>query len=251
MLNIGGGLRFGKKPPKIDYRTLSFGNYLTEDIPAPPPFVDLVDRVCINLGESSIPQLFPLFANDILGDCAIAGAAHGVTVYHGMVKQKHILSQQSVIRIYFHLTGGIDSGLYMLDVIKYWRSNGMEDGKIFAYASVNSHNHVHVKQAISIFGGLFMGFQCQENVLEEFKNHKPWQPGRLINAGHAVYVTGYDNDGVEVLTWGDTQKGTWAWWDMCVDECYALLPPESKCPGFTVGFDFERLNKDLAEVAVI
>jgi len=191
-------------------------------------------------------------ANGIIThNCTIAGAAHGVTVYHGMVSQKHIPALQSVIRIYNHLTGGIDSGLYMLDVIKYWRSTGIEDSKIYAYASVNKINHTHVKQAISIFGGLFCGFQCQENVLDEFKDKKPWQPGKKINAGHAVYVTGYNDDGVEVLTWGTTQLGTWEWWDEHVDESFALLPPEAKIEGFTTGFDFERLKKDLSEVAVI
>jgi hypothetical protein len=181
----------------------------------------------------------------------VAGAAHGLTVYHGMVSQMHIPETENVIRIYNHLTGGNDSGLYLLDVIKYWRDPGIEDSKIFAYASVNHVNHVHVKQAINLFGGLFMGFQCQQKVLEEFKANKPWLPGRLINAGHAVYVTSYDDVGVEVLTWGATQRGTWAWWDKCVDECFALLPPEAQIEGFTPGFDFKRLNQDLKEVAVI
>jgi hypothetical protein len=244
------GFRFGKNPPKIDYRNLQFGTYLKDDLPPPLPEVNLTKRVCANLGHKP-EYLFPLFSNDILGNCTVAGAAHGVTVYHGMVSQKHIPALQSVIRIYNHLTGGIDSGLYMLDVIKYWRSTGIEDSKIYAYASVNKINHTHVKQAVSIFGGLFCGFQCQEKVLDEFRDKKPWQPGKKINAGHAVYVTGYNDDGVEVLTWGTTQLGTWEWWDEHVDESFALLPPEAKIEGFTTGFDFERLKKDLSEVAVI
>jgi hypothetical protein len=36
-----------------------------------------------------------------------------------------------------------------------------------------------------------------------------------------------------------------------VDECYALLPPEAKVEGFTTGFDFTRLKKDLSEVAIV
>ena len=243
-------LRFGKLPPKIDYRTLQFGSYLKDDIPLPPPETNLRERVCTNLGHNP-EYLFPMFANDILGDCTVAGMAHGSTVYHGMVSQKHIPSQTEVIRIYNHLTGGIDSGLYLLDVVKYWRSTGIEESKIYAYANVRPHNQEHVKQAINIFGGLFMGFQCQENILDEFKAKIPWKPGKKINAGHAVYVTGYNNDGVEVLTWGTTQLGTWAWWYDHVDECYALLPPEAKVEGFTTGFDFTRLKKDLSEVAIV
>lgn len=191
-------------------------------------------------------------ANGIIThNCTVAGAAHGVTVYHGMVSQEHVPAQSEVIRIYNHLTGGVDSGLYLLDVIKYWRGTGIEESKIYAYANVSPHNHEHVKQAIAIFGGLFMGFQCQEKVLDEFRARKPWQPGKKINAGHAVYVAGYDYSGVEVLTWGTIQQGTWAWWDEHVDECYALLPPEAKVEGFTTGFDFARLKKDLSEVAIV
>lgn len=243
--------RFGKLPPKTDYRTLNFGYYLKDELPEPPPSVNLTARVCTNLNEPFPATLFPMYANDVLGDCTVAGAAHGVTVYHGMVSQRHIPSVQSVIRIYNHLTGGVDSGLYLLDVVKYWRGTGIEDSKIYAYASVSIHNRTHIKQAISIFGGVIMGFQCQEKVLEEFTNKKPWSPGKLINAGHAVYVTGYNDDGVDVLTWGSTQRGTWTWWETCVDEAYVLLPPEAKFSEFSPGFDFEHLKRDLADVSIL
>ena len=240
--------RFGKLPPKIDYRTISFGNYLKDDIPNPPSCTNHIERVSTEL-QHPPEYLFPMYSNDSLGDCTIAGMAHGVTVYNGMVKEEHIPSEKEVVRIYFHLTGGIDSGLYMLDVVKFWRATGIENHRVYAYASVSSHNHEHVMQAIWLFGGVFIGFQCQEKVVEEFRARKPWQPGIKLNAGHAVFVTGYSRDEVEVLTWGTTQKGTWAWWDEHVDEAYVLLPPEASQEGFTPGFDFERLKKDLEEVA--
>lgn len=243
--------RFGKLPPKVDYRTLRFVNYVTQDIPEPNEAVDLLGRVYSNLGDQRTNLLFPMYANDEIGDCTVAGAAHGITVYHGMVTQRHVPDLVNVIKTYYHLTGGGDTGLYMLDVIRYWRTEGIEDSKIFAFTTISHTNHIHVKQAISLFGGLLIGFQCHEKVVEEFADRKPWKPGKLINAGHAVYVTGYDNDGVDVLTWGSTQRGTWEWWDTSVDEVYALLPPESKLEGFTPGFDFDRLKKDLAEVSML
>ena len=52
-----------------------------------------------------------------------------------------------------------------------------------------------------------------------------------------------------VLTWGNTQQATWAWWDECVDEAYAILPPEAKKPGFAPGFDLAQLQADLSGVA--
>jgi hypothetical protein len=54
---------------------------------------------------------------------------------------------------------------------------------------------------------------------------------------------------VNVLTWGNTQPGTWGWWDECVDEAYAILPPEASNPGFAPGFNITQLKQDLDGVA--
>ena len=100
-----------------------------------------------------------------------------------------------------------------------------------------------------LFGGVYLGFQVQQNCVQEFDAHKPWTPGPLTNDGHAVFAVGYDHSGVTVLTWGNTQQGTWAWWDECVDEAYAILPPEAQTAGFAPGFDFAQLKADVQAVA--
>jgi len=118
-----------------------------------------------------------------------------------------------------------------------------------AFASIDPKNLTHVQQAIQIFGGVYLGFQVQQNCIQEFDNHQPWTPGPLTNDGHAVYATAYDQNGVTVLTWGNIQKATWAWWNECVDEAYAILPQEAKNPDFAPGFDIAQLQADLSEVA--
>ena len=55
--------------------------------------------------------------------------------------------------------------------------------------------------------------------------------------------------GVTVLTWGNTQQATWGWWDECVDEAYAILPPEAQNPDFAPGFNIAQLQADLQAVA--
>ncbi|MEI9934766.1 MAG: hypothetical protein WDM71_07935 [Ferruginibacter sp.] len=151
--------------------------------------------------------------------------------------------------MYYHLSGGVDSGLNELDVLNYWQSNTASGDKILAYAKIDIKNHTHVQQAIQLFGGVYLGFQVQENCEDEFNAKKPWTPGPLTNEGHAVFATGYDKTGVTVLTWGNTQKATWAWWDECVDEAYAILPPQAKKSDFDPGFDFNQLKADLSDVA--
>lgn len=242
--------RFGKHPPKTDYRTLRFKNYLTSALAPPPASANTLMRVYDELGISNPAELFPMDGNDTIGDCTIAALAHAVTTYRGLIsKKKHIMARQAVVKLYFHLTGGVDSGLNELDVLNYWQSNKVAGDEIMAFAKIDPKNHTHVQQAVEIFGGVYLGFQVQQNAVQEFENHQPWTPGPLTNDGHAVLAVAYDQTGLTMLTWGNTQRGTWSWWDECVDEAYAILPPEAAKPNFAPGFDIAQLKVDLAAVA--
>ena len=241
--------RFGKLPPKIDYRTLRLKKYLLSALPAPPNSIDKLSIVYQKLNISDPKTLFPIDGNDRYGDCTIAALAHAITVYSGLIGKKNIMPEKKVVKLYWHLTGGNDSGLSELDVLNYWQSHTIDRDRIIAYVSIDVKNHEHVKQAIQLFGGVHLGFQVQENCIENFNAGIPWEPAPLTNDGHAVFATGYDNNFVEVLTWGNTQKGSWAWWDECVDEAYAILPPEAKKSDFDPGFNFDQLKADLEEVA--
>lgn len=241
--------RFGKHPPKHDYRTLRLRNYLTSALPPPPASVDVLARVFQNLKIADPTKLFPMDGNDRLGDCTIAALAHAQTVYNGLVKKEKLMPQQAVVKLYMHLTGGVDIGLNELDVLNYWRQNKVGGDEILAYASIDPKNHTHIQQAIELFGGVYLGFQVQQNCVEDFDARKPWTPGPLTNDGHAVFAIGYDANSLTVLTWGNTQKGTWGWWDECVDEAYAILPPQAKKSDFAPGFNSQQLQADLQDVA--
>jgi hypothetical protein len=192
--------------------------------------------------------LFPVDGNDTLGDCTIAALAHAETTYNGLVGKEAIMSKQAVVKLYLHLTSGVDSGLNALDVLNYWRQHRVSHDQIITYVSIDPRNHTHIEQAIHLFGGVYLGFQVQENCVQEFQAGEPWTPGPLTTDGHAVFAVGYDQNGVSVLTWGNTQQGTWDWWDECVDEAYAILPPEAMKPDFAPGF-IAQLKADLGGVA--
>jgi hypothetical protein len=134
-------------------------------------------------------------------------------------------------------------------VLNYWRQNSVDGLEIMAYAKLDPKNHTNVQQAIRLFGGVYLGFQVQQNCQQEFADQKPWTPGPLTQDGHAVFAVAYDATAVTVLTWGNTQQATWAWWDECVDEAYAILPPQAKDPNFAPGFNLAQLQADLNEVA--
>jgi hypothetical protein len=241
--------RFGKHPPQQDYRTLRFTTYVKAGIAPPPASVNTLTRVYADIKVNDPTKLFPMDGNDTLGDCTIAGVAHAITTYRALIKKETIPPKNAVQKLYFHLTGGADTGLYELDVLNHWRQSGALGEKILAYVKIDPKNHVHVEQAIEIFGGVYLGFQVQQNCVQEFDNKQPWTPGPLTNDGHAVFAVGYDPNGVTVLTWGNTQQGTWAWWDECVDEAYAILPQDATKPGYAPGFNIAQLQADLNDVA--
>jgi len=241
--------RFGKHPPKQDYRTLLLKNYFGANLPAPPTDYDVLASVYEQLDINDPAVLFPMDGNDTMGDCTIAAVAHAITVYEGLIGNSSIMDVQAVTKLYYKLTGGIDSGLNELDVLNFWQSNQVFGNQILAFVKIDPKNHVHIQQAIQLFGGVYLGFQVQQNCIQDFDAGQPWTPGSLTQDGHAVYAVGYDQSTVTVLTWGNTQKGTWEWWDECVDEAYAILPPEAKAEDFNPGFDFDQLAADLEQVA--
>lgn len=241
--------RFGKHPPKSDYRTLRFKTYLTPALPPPPASYNVLPGIYQKLKTTDPTKLFPMDGNDTLGDCTIAAMAHAMTIYHGLLGKHAIMSKPAVVKLYQHLTGGPDTGLNELDVLNYWRQNKVSGDEILAYASIKTKDHTSVQQAIKLFGGVYIGFQVQENCVEEFNAHQPWTPGPLTNDGHAVFAVGYDQNNLTVLTWGNTQLATWDWWDECVDEAYAILPPEAKDPKFAPGYNLAQLQTDLNAVA--
>ena len=51
-----------------------------------------------------------------------------------------------------------------------------------------------------------------------------------------------------VLARAGVQRATWHWWDLCVDECYAVLPGEGALQQFAPGLDLAALKADLAAV---
>ena len=62
----------GKLPSRVDPRTLSLARYLDRELlPAPPPELDLAEQVIS----------WPMYANDRIGDCTTAAAAHMVEAW--------------------------------------------------------------------------------------------------------------------------------------------------------------------------
>jgi hypothetical protein len=241
-------LKFGKLAPRHDDRTLMFSNYITPSLPPVLPAYTNIERVKKGTKLTDITKIYPMDGNDKYGCCGFAGAAHKTTTYHGLVNKKKIPTASAVVKEYFKFTGNQDSGVVLLDALNYWRKTGIFGEKILGFVKINPKNHDHIKLAIQLFGGVYLGFNVQENAIKDFQNRIPWTPGKLTGNGHCVTGEDFDQNYLNILTWGNDIEATWAWVDYCVDECWCILHQEAKTPGFAPGYNIDQLLTDLQAI---
>ena len=241
-------MKLGKKPAKKDPRTLRLGKYMA-DLPAPPASVT---------NSRNITD-WGMFLNDTLGCCTISGVGHAIQV---MVVSNILPASPSgiihpsddiILRYYEQWDGynpadpSTDQGGVEIDVLNNWRQQGLRGFagyQLLAYADPAPTNITHVKQAISLFGGVYIGVGMPDG----------WQSASVWDTnmgdpnswgGHAVFIPDYDAIGPTCITWGMLQKMTWAGFQQYVDEVHALIVPDWVPP---VGFDLAALQGDLSSV---
>jgi hypothetical protein len=218
-------VRFGKLPAKRDARNLRFAAVLRAPLRLP-------DEYDFDVEHRGIPT--PMFKNDDLGDCVIAGRAHQTLRFED-AEQGIVLdiSDADVVREYFRETGGRDTGLAVLDSLNQWRRRGWRAAggqfKIQAFAEIAPRNHREVKRAIFSDVGVGIGLNLPDRALTQFDAGQRWDVGTGRGSaanpdnGHYVHVPGYTRVGPVCVTWGRKQQMTWAFFDKYCDEAYAII----------------------------
>jgi hypothetical protein len=176
----------------------------------------------------------PMFGNDALGDCVIAGRAHQTLRFEDIEQGSVLMIKDAdVTKEYFKQTGGADNGLVVLDSLKLWQAKGWKVGsknyKIRAFASIDFKNHTQVKQAIFSDVGIGLGVQLPTAAQAQIQTGQPWsvttgpdaKPGSW--GGHYVFVPGYTKLGPVCVTWGRKQQMSWDWLSKYCDEAYAIF----------------------------
>jgi hypothetical protein len=238
-------MRLGKKPKRIDPRTLRLARYLIPGaLPPPKPAVDWM---------KAVPQ-FGMYGNDRLADCAIAAIGNLVRMWTANVGKPAIPTDDEVIAVYNALSPN-DDGLCMLDVLNYWRQNPICGVTLGAFAELDSHNIQDVELALDIFGGLYVGAELPLSA----QNQDVWDVSSGSDAefgswgGHCVPFGRYGSEprtpdtGLSCVTWGAPKDTTWRWFTAYVDECYCLISTDwldgsGKTPE---GLDLPTLQADL------
>ena len=217
--------KLGKAPAKRDKRNLKFAAVL-KALPKLPTKYDF------DTTHPGIPT--PMFANDTYGDCVIAGRAHQTLRFEDIEQGSlMMISDRDVLKEYLRETGGVDSGLVVLDSLSEWRHRGWKVGrrsyKIKAYAEVNRAAHDEVRRAIFADVGVGIGVNLPKSAQGELQSGQPWKattgPGSTPGSwgSHYVYVSGYTSTGPVCVTWGRKQQMSWAWFDKYCDETYAIF----------------------------
>jgi hypothetical protein len=202
----------------------------TYTLPDPASFWSGSDLVTGLLGGASISSLFPIDGNDTLGNCTVAGVAHGITCQNGPVGKKVIPAAQDVINLYHSLGGRGMSGLQLTTVLSAWRRGILGGHTIAADVNIDPGDKKAVRQSIQYLNGTYIGFNTNGRTVYDFQNGLRWtDDGREDGGGHAVWVLDFDDrTGLfRILTWGGIIEADQAWWDRYVDEVHGVVSEET------------------------
>jgi hypothetical protein len=222
--------KLGKAEAKRDGRNLKMAVLLRAAARAPEAYD-------FDTAHPGIPT--PMFANDVYGDCVIAGRAHQTLRFEDIEQGSRLMiTDKDVTKEYFRETGGRDTGLVVLDSLKRWRKDGWKVGRhtywIQAFAEIDPIDHAEMRQSIFADVGVGIGVNLPLTARDQVQAGQPWRVESGARAkpgtwgGHYVYVCGYNRMGPVCVTWGRKQQMTWDWFDKYCDEAYALFDAKNR-----------------------
>jgi hypothetical protein len=224
--------KLGKNPAKRDKRNIKFAAILKK-LPAVPLRWDFDSDI------ATTPMPTPMFLNDELGDCVIAGRAHMTLRFEYLEQRGKILSiddVKDVLKEYKREGGSMvegQQGLNMLDSLNWWRKKGWKaDGKtysIHAFSELDRDGIDEVKVAIRYLNGAYVGLSLPNSWQDQINRGQSWTvvpgPNGKPNPhnGHCVYLCGYTSGGPVCVNWGRKQTMTWEYLTAYSDEIYAIV----------------------------
>lgn len=184
---------------------------------------------------TALPSDLGMMGNNSLGDCTCAALGHALQVWTANANPPIDTEPDSnIIQMYSEACGyrlgdpSTDNGGVEQDVLTYATlsgipvSNGGGRHRISAFVEVDPSNFADVKLAIFEGGLCYLGFDVPDYVMsEQVWDVRPGEPD--IVGGHAVIAAGYDDAGLNIISWGSkAYRMTWAFWSEFVDEAYLL-----------------------------
>lgn len=195
----------------------------------------------------ALPDDLGMMLNDRLGCCTIAAAYHAMQVWSHNGRDVVLTEPNNyVLDTYkdfagYNGTSATDNGAIEQDILRQWLQKGVpiqegtennpNPGRSFIKSAmeVDVRNIDSVKRAIYDCGGVYIGFEVPAWLMEQAEIPQVWdaagQGNNQIVGGHAVFCPGYDNKGIDVISWGAKYRMTWDFFERYTDEAYAMVHP--------------------------
>jgi hypothetical protein len=214
---------------------------------------------------------WPMYLNDTLGDCTIAGEGHmfGALSRYGLGTEA--IFSDAVIQATYSRVGGYvpgdpstDQGCMMIDVLADAKANGITDtaGHVHKVAGSarlgNPANELLLGQVLDVFGSAYVGINCQASIQTEFADNEPftWTRGEPIEGGHCIVLqrrrpaSTVGGGVLDYVTWGALASATVGFQAHAAEEVWAVVTEDwLKTNGFSVsGMNLAQLLSDMADV---
>jgi len=200
-----------------------------------------------------LPRDSDPLANDYLGVCGLAAPGHFARWEDARAKRPTEVNEIAVVREYQRFgyrTGDptTDKGVYALDVMKHWRSEGLFGRHIAAFAHVDHYDTQQVQTAVFLLGGVFLCLSLPKKVAAgSIYEADVWDVAKDDGGregGHMVWLYGDLCN-----TWGKQVLITPAFRARYAFEAYAVVSQWSLHDGRSfAGLDLDGLLRAVAQI---
>jgi hypothetical protein len=213
--------------------------------PTPPESCDWLSQV----------REWGMLANDAVGDCTCAGAAHVAIAADKYGQGRNlVISDDDVLAMYSAVSGynptdpSTDVGATLQDALDFWRKNGLAGNRIAAFAFIDAQDVDLVRACIATFGAVYCGMIFPSSAMDQINRGEPWTVVRRsrIEGGHCVPIGAYDADSFTCVTWGQTQRMDLGFYRRYFDEVAVPIDLDWMTAAGTspAGLDVAKLNAD-------
>jgi hypothetical protein len=259
------GFYLGKNDP-VESPFKEFKSYFADTLPAPPSSAHWGGRVTTPWqmdGNGPDPQLTIAPAGwSGCGDCTEVGKRNFLAVENfneyghtvvvptpDQVVQQYCVAQGCTPEQLFSNPSQYDNGEDETTTLTTWCQTEEYGVKLAFTAPVNVKSQDDIKNAIYLAGGLYIGIQLPQSAEQQFPNEWTWDPSSPIEGGHCVYLTGFSESYVALVTWGELIQCTWEFLMNVIDEAHVLVSPQAVAAGKSpTGLLLQNWESDLNDL---
>ena len=224
-------IKFGRLPRIDDPRTFELTGYIEQENLPPIPKK-------YNWGKKIRRDNWGDMGNLKINLCTCAAAGHFIMTWTSSTgrlkrpKDHTILNAYCALTNYDPKTGEHGEGVEAIRCLKYWRKYGISGHQIIAFAKLEDKNRQQLIQTIYLFGGCYVGLNLPKSAERQYNTTKKWaiaRGGKKRDAkkgswfGHAVLITGYKDEELRIVTWGQEMIMTLDFWEAYAEESYAVF----------------------------